>query len=228
MEDVENPLKSLEEIFESDRPFLSGTVAEYHRHISSIQLNDIVPVDVRQLFETAKNVMLYSRFAYRFNQVAEMVAFSALEFGLKELFTFRHPGVKLPNGLGRLLEDAKEEGIFQNDFFGDKLVSATQNGIRRELERKAEEERKQFGKSKSDPWREITEDEIADGIYREVAVDGYIKVLLGLRNDLAHGSKSLTATGFGSLSRQAELINYLFRKNLENPVTKETEALAAV
>lgn len=210
---VEDPLKSLDELFEIDRPFVSGSIEDSHSVLSSINLSENVPVDVRQLFETAKNVALYSRFAYRFHQVAEMVSFSALEFSLKELLSTNYPDERLPTGIGQLLKRTKNKGIFQNDFFGENLNTATENGIRRELSEKAKKEEAQFGAPIVDPNREITRKELEEGIKRSVAVDGYIKVLLGLRNDLAHGSGSLSPTGFLSLRRRAELINYLYAKS---------------
>ena len=81
---IDDPLKALEEILKPDprRPHLVGTLAEEHADLATISLNDAVPVIVAQLFETAKNVSLYSWFVYRFHPVSESVAFSALELAL--------------------------------------------------------------------------------------------------------------------------------------------------
>lgn len=75
---IDDPLKALEEILKPDprRPHLVGTLAEEHADLATISLNDAVPVIVAQLFETAKNVSLYSWFVYRFHPVSESVAFS--------------------------------------------------------------------------------------------------------------------------------------------------------
>jgi hypothetical protein len=113
MEGIEDPLKSLSTIFEYDRPFLTGEVEDFHAELSLVTLDPGIDVDVRQLFETAKNVALYSCFVYRFHQVAESVGFSALELALKRLHTKLASG-KMPIGLGRLLGWAFDAGFLKN------------------------------------------------------------------------------------------------------------------
>lgn len=102
-------------------------------------------------------------------------------------------------------------GLFDNGFFGDDLVTATKNGIQGERQKQAEQEEKKYGELQSDPYREITDKEIKDGIERHVAVDGHIGVIAGIRNALAHGSNQLSPSSFTILKRTADLINYLFR-----------------
>ena len=73
-EDVEDPLKSLNEICSPDprQKHFTGSLSDRHHILSEINLHLGVPVDVRQLFETAKNLCLYTWFVYRFHQVAEL------------------------------------------------------------------------------------------------------------------------------------------------------------
>jgi len=81
---IDDPLKSLVEVMHPDprRSNIVGTLQDEHDDLASIRLNDGVPLVVAQLFETAKNVSLYSWFVYRFHPVSELVAFSALELAL--------------------------------------------------------------------------------------------------------------------------------------------------
>ncbi len=45
-----------------------------HVALLELQITDRAPANVRQLFETAKNVALYTWFVFRFHQVNELVA----------------------------------------------------------------------------------------------------------------------------------------------------------
>jgi hypothetical protein len=85
-DEIEDPMKALSEIYKPDvrQANLVGDLSDIHAVLSQMVLHEEVPPNVRQLFETAKNVSLYSWFVYRFHQVAELVAFSALELALKE------------------------------------------------------------------------------------------------------------------------------------------------
>ena len=81
---IDDPLKPLAEICHPDerRANIVGTLPAEYMDLASMRLNDGIPEIAAQLFETAKNVSLYSWFVYRFHPVAESVAFSALELAL--------------------------------------------------------------------------------------------------------------------------------------------------
>src|SRR5581483_11009648 len=118
---VEDPLRSLAEVHSPDprRQFIVGTLADEHAALSTICLHDGVPEPVAQLFETAKNVSLYSWFVYRFHPVSESVGFGALELALNLRKTgllllpddFRSPG------LSKLLREAVENGWIRDQEF---------------------------------------------------------------------------------------------------------------
>src|SRR6185436_14808131 len=77
-----------------------------HAQLSAMTLHRGVPLAARQLFETAKNASLYSWFVYRFHQVAELVAYSALELALRARAGYKErldPGEKAPS-LAQLLK----------------------------------------------------------------------------------------------------------------------------
>ena len=219
MEHVEDPLKLLTGIFEYDRPFIAGDIEDFHAELSLITLDSRIDVDVRQLFETAKNVALYSRFVYRFHQVAESVGFSALELALKRIHAKSTPG-KPPMGLSQLLRWAFRSGLLNEDYFGDQLENLTKAGIREERERAAAKLR-DAGQTPEDPNRPLTVEDMQDGLTRNLGVYHYIGVVCGLRNSLSHGSTMLVPGSISSLRRAAELINYLNRDVKSPPGTEQ-------
>ncbi len=91
--ELQDPLKPLDRIYEPDERQISFTASLEDRHaaLEEITLSDAAPLDVRQLFETAKNLSLYSWFVYRFHQVSELISFSALEMALRERYLLENP-----------------------------------------------------------------------------------------------------------------------------------------
>jgi hypothetical protein len=114
-------LKPFDQVFQPDLRniyiYSEATIGfqEHYKMIADITLNETVHDDVKVQFETAKNVLLYSFFAYRLGMVGLKQAFAALELGLR-----RYVGEsadpaskkKLRNGLTALLERAHTQGMF--------------------------------------------------------------------------------------------------------------------
>lgn len=118
-EKVQDPLKPLDEICEPDmrQKFFRGDgLDRNHAELSGIVLSKKVPVDVRQLFETGKNLSLYSWFVYRFHQVSELVAYSALEMALRLRYE-KESGKTARVSLKKLLEYAQKENWINNEEF---------------------------------------------------------------------------------------------------------------
>ena len=118
-EKVQDPLKSLDEICEPDKRqklFLGISLNGNHAKLSRIKLNRRVPVEVRQLFETAKNLSLYSWFVYRFHQVSELTAYSALEMALRLRYE-KEVGKKRRVTFRKLLGYALENNWIDNNRF---------------------------------------------------------------------------------------------------------------
>ena len=70
------------------------TIQSLHVLIEPIQLNEKVPEEVRNHFEIARNLALYSWFVYPFNVVAAMQAYSTLEMALKQKVGKERIGLK--------------------------------------------------------------------------------------------------------------------------------------
>ncbi len=79
-----DPLKPLDKILSQDRDFFPQTIEQRHATISEITVHEGVPLKVQQVFETARNLSLYAFYAYRFHQVAELMAYIAFEMALSQ------------------------------------------------------------------------------------------------------------------------------------------------
>jgi hypothetical protein len=59
------------------------TIEDHYSVIKNFNLDNTVPEEIYTHFETARNLLLYAWFVYRFIPVAEMQAYSSLEFALR-------------------------------------------------------------------------------------------------------------------------------------------------
>ena len=99
-------LKSLEEICVADVRNGSVSLEEHYQNISAVRLSENVFGEYKAKFETAKNIYLYSWFAYRMSNVALLEVFSVLEFVLR--IAAEAQGFKVKD-LSNLLEKANKE-----------------------------------------------------------------------------------------------------------------------
>ena len=59
------------------------TLQDIYDTAESIKLHEGVPEDIRNHFETARNLLVYSWFYYPFNVVAQLHAFASAEYALR-------------------------------------------------------------------------------------------------------------------------------------------------
>lgn len=196
-------LKLLEEVTEPDErwanfgypdpvdfSFHPISLAERHAAIAAIALTPCVPEYIREHFETARNLLLYAWFVYRFIPVAELHAYSTAEMALKE--RAKQESLQA-NTLAPLLKIAIKRGWIVDEAF---------TNVRREREamEREREWRRQLGLAS-------TPDEKDAQRHCKMLLDS----MPHLRNDLAHGSKTLHPGGVGTLAICADLINQLFK-----------------
>lgn len=211
-DEIQDPLKPFNEICLADerqKHFL-GSLEDNHSYLSSIILNDTVPLDVRQLFETAKNLSLYSWFAYRFHQVSELISYSALEMALREKYKKEYPGRKSPM-LAGLLQHAKKHGWIRNEDFSNRDRIALSNAEQKKMYEVIESGVLKEGESV--PVEEPTKEEINEAFESLDLVTGIVESSAKLRNALAHGSNMLHPNSISTLAITAEAINSIYRKN---------------
>ena len=211
-EKVQDPLKSLDEICEPDKRqklFLGISLNGNHAKLSRIKLNRRVPVEVRQLFETAKNLSLYSWFVYRFHQVSELTAYSALEMALRLRYE-KEVGKKRRLTFRELLGYAQENNWIDNNRFSRPYQNET-------ARRKAEHEK--FlevvlsgapDSGESIPIDPPTEQEVLKARNEPDMVSGIVDSFAILRNELAHGSSTLHPNSIATLQVVAEVINQIY------------------
>ena len=211
--EVEDPLKSLDQIYEPDErhEYSVYTLEDVHSELSKIVLNNSVPIDVRQLFETAKNISLYSWFVYRFHQASELLVFSALEMALRERYAIENPDVpskKYPFGLYHLLQHAKSEEWITNEGFPSLYARAKTFA----KDKKSIEiiQTHDFEKEPSVAIEEPGIDEIEEALSEIDMVGAIINNANLIRNSLAHGSRTLHPNSVSTLFTTSEVINQIF------------------
>jgi len=179
--------------------YLKRSVESHHAMIDEVRLSPGVPPPVRQHFETARNVYLYSLFAHRMLMVAELQAWVATEAAL---FARRYPEAK-PNqqspGLKKLLKHAIAQTWLRDEGFA---IHRRHEAMRRDHGEMMQLMDKKYG-------------------YRPPADhQAYCKVLTeafpDLRNGLAHGETMLHNGVLGTFEIVADLINQLFAASAGN------------
>src|SRR6266849_1187329 len=63
--------------------FRKRTLEDFHRAAESIRLHEGVPEEIRNHFQTARNLIIYSWFYYPFNVTAQLCAYTSAEFALR-------------------------------------------------------------------------------------------------------------------------------------------------
>lgn len=214
-EKLQDPLKPLDQVYEPDerQKYFTGSLADVHAEVSTITLNENAPLEVRQLFETAKNLSLYSWFAYRFHQVSELICFTALEMALRLRYEDENPDCKKRMMLKGLMIHAKNEMWITNDGFPSLPETAKHSAHYKK--RTSLMRTHDFDKNPTLRIEEPTEQEILEEMKNVDIVDTVVKTAANIRNDLAHGSNTLHPHSIATLRRTSEIINQIY------PIHKE-------
>lgn len=219
---LEDPLKNLKDITTPDErhQFTVGTLDDLHAELSSINLHSGVPAEIRQHFETAKNVALYTWFVYRFHQVAEMQAYSSLEMALRIKIAIDEPSlVKITKrfGLAKLISLAVRcEWIGPNRhyFWDQRSINLAWSNYYLGKLKEARDSNKQI---------DNPEDVAKYSEFLRELNAGYVNLLKNhiheTRNALAHGSMMLHPWSTTMLRVCAEFINQLFIRHRKGDVT---------
>lgn len=207
----EDPLKDFEEICAQDRYGIVPNVRSRYKKLEEINLHEDVPKDVRQIFETAKNISLYASYAYRLHQPAELIGYIALEHALRRkyeiVFPQRSEIGKTPTFKG-LSDMAIEKGWIVDEAFSSRRHIAKHRVEMKALEyaiENREDDRALF-------IDDASEDEIDDEMRQMYVAAEFLEASRNVRNLLGHGSTALSPTSIGVLSDLSEAINYIFTK----------------
>jgi len=209
---IDYPFKSLANIFKRDGPF-SGSIESYHAALDAVRLHDGVPVPIQQLFETAKNISLYAFYAYRLNQPAELVGYSAFEMALRERAKAEHPELfkkkKTP-----MFKDFCDLAI-QENWFQPEGFSHLQRQAYRHAKWTKDKALIEHMTAEGLTEAEVEEPTDEDVMQALKELTDFASPLLEsfrqLRNNLAHGSSMLMPSSVRTLGVLAEAINQIFQ-----------------
>src|SRR5688572_7886449 len=154
--------------------FRPKTLEDHHAEAAAQSLHAAVPRDVVQQFDTARNLYLYTWFAYPLVHVAELHALSTLEFGLRTQFA----PVSTSRTLGPLLRLAVSKELIRDDQ------------VRMWLRRKLAREQQQAAEDQwPDEFRKLFASPRPAPLSRDwqSLVKHLSRVLPSYRNMLAHG-----------------------------------------
>lgn len=159
------------------------TLRDRYSAVETITLSSAVPESIRGHFDVARNLLLYSWFEYHFMPVAEMHAFSSVEYALR--IKSGKPMMMLRQGLELAIKEnwIKDSGfrhysVRQEEFDGDE--PATKNPDVDDVH-----------------------------AYCKILLDS----LPYLRNTLAHGNTMIHPGGHRTVAICADLINQLFQSS---------------
>jgi hypothetical protein len=211
--DLQDPLKPLDQILTADPRYQGsvGVLERMHGSLDAIQLHPGVPLHVRQLFETAKNLSLYSWFVFRFHPISKLMGYASLERALKERAA-REDGVHVDTvrkTLHPLMARAVNSRWLRSERF--EVVRRTAHA---QLREKQTLQMIQSGEIGEDPVEspEIGEAEILE---RAAQIDYVIRIAESIpyiRNHIAHGGPMLDAGSVATLRVIAAAINQLFEE----------------
>lgn len=205
------PFKSVSQVFERDCSHPRISLGQHHQILDGLQLHAGVPLEVRELYETARNIALYSHFAYRLQQPAEMTGFAAFEMALRTHARAVRPDLfekKTPPTLGRLAQVAVEEEWLADERYPSRRARAEQFAQHKRFISDTDYMR-QHGLAEM-PASEPTESEIDAAMQELTIAEDFLQSVPKRRNTLAHGSSMMMPSAFGTLGLICESINQLF------------------
>jgi hypothetical protein len=209
--DIGDPLKDLDRIMQPDPRHggSSGTLELLHAHLNGIRLHAGAPVHVRQLFETAKNLSLYSWFVYRFHPIAQLIGYASLERALKERVARerRVEADTVRETLRPLMDLAASKGWLKNEGF-----EVVRRAAHVQLKDEQTYQMIQSGQIGEEPV-ELPDIDAAEILARAAQLDYVVRIAESMpyvRNHLAHGGRAVHGGSAATLKVIAEAINQLF------------------
>ena len=171
------------------------TLEDIHSYAESIYLEDSVPGHIREHFERAKNLLVYSWFVFSFAMTAQLHAYICVELAL------RSKGNNRKSTFSTLLKAAlQSKSIVDSEF-------SMPETIRKE----------KIVKVGPEEWNivdQLLSSEYSDDqLYSRTVLENLRK----LRNKLAHGSNEVNDGGFQSVKLCAEVINQIFSTGAVSP-----------
>ena len=162
--------------------------ADHYGAIKDITLNEEVPTSIQTLFNTARNVLVYSWQVYNFTVVAELQAYLTLEFALRERMGIG--GDSFGPGFAKLLKRAIKEGLLADEAFASLRP----------------QRRRPINTGNSPVESNAGPEVVASQRYVDILCDA----LPMLRNTLAHGSSSVWPEALSTFRLVAAAITWMY------------------
>jgi len=205
-------MKALDQVLIADPRNEHIDLADWHAAIQEITLADSTPKEVKQLFENAKNVALYTFFAYRLHQSAQMIAYSALEKALKLKFEHEKDHINLKRAPSRLVD-------YMNIALEQKWITSLGYESSRHIAEARVQDKKLYEliesgtlvNGKRVPAPQVEEHEILTEMEDMDIAQTRLNAGRHIRNFLAHGEGGLSPSSIRTLRVVAEGINQLFQ-----------------
>ena len=166
--------------------FQAITLREIYDGVATITVEATLPDEVATQFETARDLFVYTWFAFDFFVPAQLQALATLELALRH--RFKVPPTAKDRGLARLLKRALSEGVLTE-------ADLAEAGVPDPLTKKDWEQSAAHGGTLR-AWT----------TYAERAVS----FLSGFRNELGHGNRLMLPSSLVVLRVVASLLNRLF------------------
>jgi hypothetical protein len=186
-----------------------------YKEIQLFQLNPVVPDDIKIQFDTARNLYLHSFYVYRFYVIVQSQVLSTLEFAIRDcigkqaLSEFKAQEKRFSMGLRLYMEYLARHQLIQNEDFP---IWHTRNRQAAEEAYRAEVLVKMKAQGLTEyQWDESQIDESAFDVewnYVEVLCETIPKI----RNDYAHGSKTLHNQVLRSFQNISIIINKMYER----------------
>lgn len=183
---------------------------EVHARISEINLNSNVAVDIRTGFDTARNLLLYSWFVYRFQTVAELQAYATLELALK--MRMGSEGIQKKYVLKDRLKFALKKGWLKADKI--RVYREKAENLKRFTEEQVEIIKRLKEQNEQLTYEVPVWDEEK---HAQEYLDNLIEAIPRLRNTVAHGFPMLHGGAVRTLEICCDLINQLYPDSGDNP-----------
>jgi hypothetical protein len=176
-------------VMSSEGEFKPITLEQYAAPIQAIKLNDSVPESVTTHFETARNLALYAWNVYRFISVAQLYAYTSIEFALREKMGDERRPFK------KLFEQAIKSGWFKNEYFPH---------WQRLTKEKADQFKLDVARANALNLSPPKKPEVIDHV-------GFLpEFIIHFRNNYAHGSSTLIPHHVDALEDSAAIINQIY------------------
>jgi hypothetical protein len=210
--ELQDPLKPLNDVVSPDRRYLGTgpSLEAIHAELETLQVHVGVPLHVRQMFETAKNLSLYAWFVYRFHPVARQLAYVTLERALKERHALEvgDDPETITKTLGPLMAMAVRTGWIKSERYSSVLRIARvrlndDQNMRMILSGELRDKPVEIPK--------ISDAEVFEYAATMDFVNKIASSIPEVRNHLAHGGKLLDSGSPATLRVVAETINQLFK-----------------